>query len=403
MKNKEYNVIRVLILTLVLLIAVTAAYFLYVGKSSQKVRVFDSGSDEVVLTVSNPEGKIWEDIYRYPGLPCGAEYSFVVTNYDKRKLTDWSVCIEFDAPLDIDSSWNGEYSVDGNCLYFTPDQEMSLVKVDDESYFGAVIYSRYLLNVTGYRIEGKMPLDPKTMPLTYVIFALYLIWFIYLGAHILSHNKIEKIQKQRDHDIEILNQSIRTFTYFIDAKDRYTRNHSVRVAIYAKEIGRRIGLEEEDLQNLYYGTLLHDVGKIGIPDEILRNEGRLSDAEYEIIKTHPMKGVEMLKHFTAIPDISDCAHYHHERYDGKGYPEGIKGEQIPLFARIATVADAFDVMSLDRMYQKAMGYEDIIAEFKKNSGTQFDPKLVPFIIEMMNDGFADKVRAEYGPGVTDKI
>ena len=116
-----------------------------------------------------------------------------------------------------------------------------------------------------------------------------------------------------------------------------------------------------------------------------------------------MKGVEMLKHFTAIPDISDCAHYHHERYDGKGYPEGIKGEQIPLFARIATVADAFDVMSLDRMYQKAMGYEEIIAEFKKNSGTQFDPKLVPFIIEMMNDGFADKVRAEYGPGVTDTV
>ena len=105
----------------------------------------------------------------------------------------------------------------------------------------------------------------------------------------------------------------------------------------------------------------------------------------------------MLKHFTSIPNISDCAHYHHERYDGTGYPEGLKGEQIPLFARIATVADAFDVMSLDRMYQKALDYDSIIAEFKKNSGSQFDPQLVPIIIEMMNDGFTNKVREEYGP------
>ena len=398
MKNKDYNIIRILLLTLVLLIAMTFAYFMYIGKSSQKVRIFDADSEEVVMTVFNPEGKIWEDIYRYPGLPCGAEYTFVVNNYESSKLTDWSVWIEFDGPFEIDSSWNGDYTVDGNCLYFTPDQEMSLVKVDDESHFGAVLYSRGgVLTVADYRIEGRMPLDPKSMPLTYVIFIMYLLWFIYLGSHIMSHNKIEKLQKQRDHDLEILNQSITTFTYFIDAKDRYTRNHSVRVAMYAKEIGRRLGLEEEDLQNLYYGTLLHDVGKIGIPDNILRNDGSLNQDEYEIIKTHPLKGAEMLKHFTSIPNISDCGHYHHERYDGTGYPEGLKGEKIPLFARIATVADAFDVMSLDRMYQKALDYDSIIAEFKKNSGSQFDPQLVPIIIEMMNDGFTNKVREEYGP------
>jgi putative nucleotidyltransferase with HDIG domain len=397
MKNKDYNINRILLLTLVLLIAMTFAYIMYIGKSSQKVRIFDADSEEVVMTVFNPEGKIWEDIYRYPGLPCGAEYTFVVNNYESSKLTDWSVWIEFDGPFEIDSSWNGDYTVDGNCLYFTPDQEMSLVKVDDESHFGAVLYSHGVLTVADYRIEGRMPLDPKSMPLTYVIFIMYLLWFIYLGSHIMSHNKIEKLQKQRDHDLEILNQSITTFTYFIDAKDRYTRNHSVRVAMYAKEIGRRLGLEEEDLQNLYYGTLLHDVGKIGIPDNILRNDGSLNQDEYEIIKTHPLKGAEMLKHFTSIPNISDCAHYHHERYDGTGYPEGLKGEKIPLFARIATVADAFDVMSLDRMYQKALDYDSIIAEFKKNSGSQFDPQLVPIIIEMMNDGFTNKVREEYGP------
>lgn len=400
MNKKDFYVIRLLILTLLLLIASTVAYFMYIGKSSQKIRRFSSNSGDMDLTVTNPEGKIWEDIYRHPGLPCGAEYSFVINNYENHKLTEWSAVIEFDAPFEIDSSWNGDYTIDGNTLYFTPDQEMSLVEVDDESYFGAVIYSRYLLNIRGYRIEGKMPLDPASMPATYVLIALYLFWFIYLGAHLLSHARIENMQKQRNHDIEILNQSIRTFTSFVDAKDSYTRNHSVRVAIYAKEIGRRIGLEEDDLQNLYYGTLLHDVGKIGIPDNILRNEGRLNEEEFEVIKTHPVKGVEMLKNFTAIPNISDCAHYHHERFDGNGYPEGLKGEQIPLFARIASVADSFDVMSLDRKYKKSLKHDEIVAEFRNNSGTQFDPALVPVIIDMLNDGFTDDVRAKYGPGGT---
>lgn len=397
MKNKENNSTRILILIFILLLAMTAAYAMYIGKSAMTVKRFSPEDSDMVLVVSNPEGKIWEDMYRFPGMPCGAEYSFVVNNNDDRKLTDWSVRIDFDAPFEIDSSWNGEYLIEGNSLVFSPDQEMSLVSFDDDCYFGAVLYSRHLLNVNSYSIMGKMPLDPKTMPMTYILFVLYLFWLIYVGSSIMSKQKIAKMQQQREHDIEILDQSIRTFTSFIDAKDSYTRNHSIRVAIYAKEIGRRIGLDEEELQKLYYGTLLHDVGKIGIPDEILGNEGRLSPEEYDIIKTHPMKGVEMLEHFTAIPHISDCAHYHHERYDGKGYPEGFTREQIPLFGRIAAIADSFDVMSLDRKYQKAMSHDEIIEELNANAGTQFDPKLVPVIIGMLNDGFTDKIREEYGP------
>ena len=397
MKNSKRYTIRIFVLTFVLLLVSTAAHFMFIAKSSMTIKRFGPEDADMVLTVSNPEGKIWDDMYRYPGMPCGAEYSFVVDNNDDKKLTEWSVRIDFDSPFEIDSSWNGNYLIEGNSLVFTPDQEMSLVEFDDECYFGAVLYSRRVLNVNSYSIMGRMPLDPKSMPMTYVLAFLYLLWFVVLGSHFMSKSRIAKMQKQRNHDIEILNQSIRTFTSFIDAKDRYTRNHSIRVAIYAKEIGRRMGLDEEDLQNLYYGTLLHDVGKIGIPDEILQNEGRLSKEEFDIIKTHPAKGVEMLEHFTAIPNISDCAHYHHERYDGKGYPEGYTREQIPLFARIASVADSFDVMSLDRKYQKALSRGEIIKELKENSGTQFDPKIVPIMISMLNDGFTDKVREEYGP------
>lgn len=397
MKNKANNSIRILLLVLLLLLAVTAAYILYVVKSSTEVRRFGPEDVDIALVVTNPEGKIWEDIYRYPGMPCGAEYSFVVDNNDNKRLTEWSVRIDFDAPFEIDSSWNGDFLIEGDSLVFTPDQEMGLVEFDDEGYFGAVLYSRHLLNVNSYTVIGKMPLDSSRMPVTYVLFVFYLLWFIAVGSYFMSNVRIEKIQKQREHDLMILNQSIMTFTSFIDAKDSYTRNHSVRVAIYAKEIGRRMGLDEDELQNLYYGTLLHDVGKIGIPDEILTNEGQLSSEEFEIIKTHPLKGVEMLKNFTEIPNISDCAHYHHERYDGKGYPEGFSREQIPLFARIASVADSYDVMSLDRKYKKAMSHDEIEEELLANSGTQFDPKIVPIIIDMMNDGFTDKVRSEYGP------
>ena len=397
MKNKANNSIRILLLVLLLLLAVTAAYILYVVKSSTEVRRFGPEDVDIALVVTNPEGKIWEDIYRYPGMPCGAEYSFVVDNNDNKRLTEWSVRIDFDAPFEIDSSWNGDFLIEGDSLVFTPDQEMGLVEFDDEGYFGAVLYSRHLLNVNSYTVIGKMPLNPSSMPVTYVLFAFYLLWFIAVGSYFMSNARIEKIQKQREHDLMILNQSIMTFTSFIDAKDSYTRNHSVRVAIYAKEIGRRMGLDEDELQNLYYGTLLHDVGKIGIPDEILTNEGQLTPEEFEIIKTHPLKGVEMLKNFTEIPNISDCAHYHHERYDGKGYPEGFSREQIPLFARIASVADSYDVMSLDRKYKKAMSHDEIEEELLANSGTQFDPKIVPIIIDMMNDGFTDKVRSEYGP------
>ena len=397
MKNKANNSIRILLLVLLLLLAVTAAYILYVVNSSTEVRRFGPEDVDIALVVTNPEGKIWEDIYRYPGMPCGAEYSFVVDNNDNKRLTEWSVRIDFDAPFEIDSSWNGDFLIEGDSLVFTPDQEMGLVEFDDEGYFGAVLYSRHLLNVNSYTVIGKMPLDSSRMPVTYVLFAFYLLWFIAVGSYFMSNARIEKIQKQREHDLMILNQSIMTFTSFIDAKDSYTRNHSVRVAIYAKEIGRRMGLDEDELQNLYYGTLLHDVGKIGIPDEILTNEGQLTPEEFEIIKTHPLKGVEMLKNFTEIPNISDCAHYHHERYDGKGYPEGFSREQIPLFARIASVADSYDVMSLDRKYKKAMSHDEIEEELLANSGTQFDPKIVPIIIDMMNDGFTDKVRSEYGP------
>ncbi|MBP5180323.1 MAG: HD domain-containing protein [Clostridiales bacterium] len=396
MKTQDNKYVRIMVITIVLLIAVTAAYVLYIKNASDNVRVFDADSDEVSIEVFNPEGKIWEDMYRYPGHPCGAEYSVNVYNYSRLRLSDWTITIVFDGPFEIDSSWNGVFEADENTLTFTPEGELVFVEPENSRYFGAVLYSRYLLNVESFEITGRMPLDPFAMPLTYIIAVLYVLWMLYVGSHILANARIESLLKQRAHDLQMIDQSIRTFTSFIDAKDSYTRNHSLRVAIYAKEIGRRIGLDDDKLQDLYYETLLHDVGKIGIPDEILRNKGSLNDEEYKTIKTHTGKGKEMLKDFTAVSNIFDAAYYHHERFDGTGYPEGLKGEQIPLCARIASIADAYDAMSSDRRYRKSLSREKTIEEFKENSGTQFDPELVPVIISMIEDGFTDRVLDEYG-------
>lgn len=173
---------------------------------------------------------------------------------------------------------------------------------------------------------------------------------------------------------------------FIDAKDSSTNGHSRRVAVYAKRIAKRYGMSEEECQNIYYMGLMHDCGKIRIPDEVLCKPGRLTDEEFEIMKTHTTEGAKLLKDFTSIPQIREAALYHHERYDGKGYPEGLAGEQIPLIARVLCVADSFDAMNSNRCYRARLSEEDIIDEIRNNRGTQFDPKIADCMLELLKDG-----------------
>ena len=197
---------------------------------------------------------------------------------------------------------------------------------------------------------------------------------------------MKRLRQQRQAYRGIVEQSLRTFANAIDAKDPYTNGHSVRVARYSREITRRMGYSENDQESVYYVALLHDIGKIGIPDSILNKTGALTPEERAVIQTHPAKGGDILRDFTALKGIADGARYHHERYDGKGYCAGLAGEEIPLMARIICVADSYDAMSSDRCYRKALPPEVIIGELEKGSGTQFDPKIVPIMIAMIREG-----------------
>ncbi|HNV68774.1 MAG TPA: HD domain-containing protein, partial [Candidatus Ozemobacteraceae bacterium] len=179
--------------------------------------------------------------------------------------------------------------------------------------------------------------------------------------------------------------AVRALANSLDAKDTYTRGHSERVALYSVAIGRRMNLNAEDIRTLQIGSLLHDIGKIGISEAIIRKPTRLSDDEYELIKTHPVQGASIIEPAKFLRTKIPLVKYHHERYDGKGYPEGLVGEGIPLLARIVCVADSYDAMTSKRAYRDNIGTDHAVQELLKHSGTQFDPKVVGVFLELLKD------------------
>ena len=194
------------------------------------------------------------------------------------------------------------------------------------------------------------------------------------------HDKNEELERAYLDTIGILRQTV-------EAKDPYTRGHSDRVSEYSVLIGKKLGLDEKTLHILKIGGLFHDIGKIGIPDSILLKESKLSDEEYSQIKNHPMIGVHMLGDAAIFTDILPIVKHHHERYDGRGYPSQLVGDDIPYVARIAAVADTFDAMTSKRSYRDSLPIDVVRAEIERCSGTQFDPNIAKVFLDIMNNDF----------------
>ncbi len=171
----------------------------------------------------------------------------------------------------------------------------------------------------------------------------------------------------------------------IEAKDPYTSGHAARVRNYAVNIAKSLQLSEKKIERIRTAALLHDIGKIGIDDNILKKCGKLTDKEYAAIKNHPTIGAEIIKDVGFLKDSMDIVKHHHERYDGKGYPDGLKGDEIPIEASILMLADSFDAMTTDRPYRKAMSIEEAIHEIIINSGTQFNPEIVEKSVSILRD------------------
>ena len=175
---------------------------------------------------------------------------------------------------------------------------------------------------------------------------------------------------------------LRVLTGAIEARDPYTRGHSSRVTALAEVVARQLGWSEEKLSSLRIGGPLHDIGKLGVSDEVLRKEGRLDDGELAQIREHPKIGARMLLRMAALREAIPYVLYHHERWDGHGYPSGMAGEEIPIEARVLAVADAFDAMTSDRPYRRALSRTEALAEVERCAGTQFDPEIARLFLEL---------------------
>ena len=207
----------------------------------------------------------------------------------------------------------------------------------------------------------------------------------------------EKLQNTYEELEKAYLESIETLRYTVEAKDSYTRGHSDRVSDYSYLIGKYLNLPEDDLKKLKLGGLFHDIGKIGIPDSILLKTERLTDDEYSEIKNHPTIGAHILSNASMFADIIPIVKHHHERYDGNGYPGKLKGENIPYLARITAVADTFDAMTSRRAYRDPLPLDVVKSEFEKNSGTQFDPNIVPVFLDILNNHYdeIEEIRNKY--------
>ncbi len=194
-----------------------------------------------------------------------------------------------------------------------------------------------------------------------------------------------EVEKKTKENERLFLHVVASLASAIDAKDTYTNGHSIRVAEYSMEIAKRFGYRGKQLEEIYMMGLLHDVGKIGVPDTVINKPAKLTDSEYDMIKNHPVLGARILRNITEMPKLTKGARWHHERYDGKGYPDGLAGENIPEEARIIAVADSYDAMTSYRSYRDPLLQEDVRREIEEGMGTQFDPVFAKIMLDMIDE------------------
>ena len=228
--------------------------------------------------------------------------------------------------------------------------------------------------------------------------------FVGLKMSISSHkaDELDRLREQQQRDKQLIREIIESFAKVIDIKDSYTQGHSSRVAKYTKMLAEELGYDEDTVEKYYNIALMHDIGKIAIPDSVLNKPGKLTDEEYGIIKSHTQRGYDVLKSISLMPEIVVGAEAHHERPDGNGYPNGLKGDEIPRVAQIIAVADTFDAMYSDRPYRKRMNFDKAVSIIKDAAGTQLTSDVVDAFVRLAEKG---ELRApdDFGGGTFEDI
>ena len=443
--RRKVTAIFVVTILVVILIFILSVVKVNVYNNTRHYKTFSGTSlfastetSEAVSVSAVPRNSTWSKVFdiNNEGLTehnyQAYTYDFNICNNTKDEVSDFSFKLTFSTGVFLSSGWNGaieihqntdgkeivdtvpdlrEYVPDkhsleyvtfdgdtlipmraGDYLVYIPSSSMNAMEVPIEPLEGTspgiILYTAIGESIENSTLEINYTFHRllTSEPLFWIALIGFLLWLISLVFFVIISWQIKKYQLRHQRDNEIINESIETFTGFIDAKDPYTNGHSKRVAVYTKLIAQEMGFEGEELDRIYYVALLHDCGKIGVPDSILAKPTRLTDEEFEIMKTHTVHGSEILSSFKSLKNVGEGALYHHERYDGKGYPEGKKGEEIPLIARMIGVADTFDAMNTNRVYRKKLPKELIISEIEKNKGIQFDPDIADIMLDLIRNG-----------------
>ncbi len=369
----------------------------------------------------------------------GIIYEIVVSNKADAVITDWTADVYMPEFMWINNGWNGKLE-----FHQSADGEKLVQLINLREYQSAPIELDYYIDHTGPMIplyegdkfvyrpskaDNEYPLYPPseteevnssaivgfivyvpekgldyapvfdnvvfqyhlsrnawTDPLFIAIVGIDILWLVLIIGLVMSHIRVRALLKQQKHDAQIIDQSIKTFINFVEAKDPNTKGHSERVAEISFALAKEMGYSSKECDDIRCIALMHDCGKIAVPVNILQKPDRLTDEEYEIIKHHTTIGGDMLRDFSSIKDMNHGALYHHERYDGKGYPKGLKGEEIPLIARMICIADSLDAMNSNRCYRPRLTREIILEELEKNKGKQFDPDIVDHILKLIKQG-----------------
>ena len=372
--------------------------------------LYISGSTGVVLANIDEENRVDNDVsIMVPYLEAddktiypNEKGEFIVSAKTK-KITVCAYCLNYSL-VDPELS----YRLEGFDRSMKTVRRSELKPIDYTNLAGGEYFFKLqLLDVYGnvqkelsIRIVKKEALTETTWFRAFLI--LGFVGLVMLAAYLAGNQRMKKL-KAKEHEQRILiREIVEAFAKVIDMKDRYTNGHSTRVAEYTAMLARELGYDEETVEKYRNIALLHDIGKVGISSETLNKPGRLTDEEFNEIKSHSGKGYVVLKDISIMPELAIGARDHHERPDGHGYPRGVKGEDIPRVAQIIAVADTFDAMYSDRPYRKRMNFEKVISIIKEVSGTQLTEDVVDAFLRLVEKG---EFRAEddHGGGSTEDI
>lgn len=363
--------------------------------------------DNILLYVTRSQGygpdTIVQKLLRYLVLTSSINYlflilSFIVSRVDQNERRKRYLLLLFTTLICANAAFS-HYQFATTLAVFVIPLVISLVYEERKLTIFTFIVS--LLGVAAALIARAMdPLYNHDIA-PEVVITLALIGTIFAFALIINRTMLNRREEMQEAFIQTEKAKVaadkmtfsfkmlETLTSTIDAKDKYTNGHSMRVASYATQLAEALGWNEADISKLRYEALLHDIGKIGVPDLILNKPSKLSDVEFGLIKAHTVIGSDILKNMVVVPNATEVARHHHERYDGKGYPSGLAATEIPLNARIVCIADSYDAMSSDRIYRKALPRDVIREELVKGRGTQFDPDLLDVFMELFDQNLLE--------------